>query len=103
MHDYCTDAKLTVTASKTKIIFQRQGPECTDVFFGNVKLEVAYLDITFSYNGLFNRAIANSVEKAMKAKFSLLVKAGTLQLLADVTLDLFEKTIVPVMLYGSEL
>ena len=78
-----------------------------DVFFGNVKLEVVfdytYLGITFSYNGLLNRAIANSVEKAMKAKFSLLVKARSLQLPADVMLDLFEKTIVPVLVYGSEL
>ena len=41
-------------------------------------------------------------EKALKAQFSLLVKARNLHLPADITCELFTKTILPVLKYGCE-
>ena len=41
-------------------------------------------------------------EQAERAMFALLNKCNTLDLPLDVQLDLFDKTILPIMIYGCE-
>ena len=106
--DYCKKWKLTVNLSKTKIIIFSKGkitmhPNFT---FNNKIVEVVddyvYLGTTFNYNGSFTKAIKKQVSQAQKAMFSLLTKARRLLLPIDIQLDLFEKMVVPILLYGCE-
>lgn len=61
-----------------------------------------YLGIKFSYNGKFTTAQKHLYERASKAMFSLLRKTRKLLLPIDLQIDLFDKTVVPILLYGSE-
>ena len=42
------------------------------------------------------------IDQARKAMFSMLTKARRLQLPVDIQIDLFDKTVLPILLYGSE-
>ena len=109
MYDYCKKWKMTVNANKTKVVIFSRGKvrRYPDFMFGSVKLEVTgdyiYLGIVFNYNGHFKKAIAKQTIQARRAMFALLRKALTLQLPLDLTCDLFDKLVLPVLLYGSEI
>ena len=61
-----------------------------------------YLGILFSANGNFHKCKVNLKEQAERATFALLNKCNTLDLPLDVQLDLFDKTILPIMIYDCE-
>ena len=61
-----------------------------------------YLGILFSANGNFHKRKVNLKEQAERAMFALLNKCNTLDSPIDVQLDLFDKTILPIMIYGCE-
>ena len=61
-----------------------------------------YLGILFSANGNFRKRKVNLKEQEERAMFALLNKCDTLDLPIDVQLDLFHKTILPIMIYGCE-
>ena len=108
---YCEQWKLTVNSEKTKImIFQkRKRPRANaDVFkFDSNILEIVesvkYLGVEFSTNGTFTLAKKSAFDKASRAMFSLLQTARRQHLPIDVVMDLFEKMVVPILLYGSEI
>ena len=56
----------------------------------------------FNYNGSFKKAITKQVIQAQKALFSMLVKAKRLQLSIDTQCELFDRMVLPILLYGSE-
>ena len=58
--------------------------------------------ITFDYNGKFKKAINKQVMAARRALFVLQKKARILKLPIDVQIELFDKTVLPILLYGSE-
>ena len=62
-----------------------------------------YLGTTFNYNGNFNKAKSKQVLQARKANFSLSAKTRELNLSVDTFTELFERLIIPVLLYGSEI
>jgi hypothetical protein len=104
LHDYCQYWNLTVNTSKTKIvIFSRGkirkipmlkiGNDVVDVIF-----DYAYLGIVFNYNGKFKKAKSKLVDMANKAMFSLIRKIRSLSLPVDMSLDLFDKLVVPILL-----
>ena len=62
-----------------------------------------YLGLLFCNNGNFYRSKVQLKDQAEKAMFSLLNKSNELGLSVDVQLELFDKTVLPVMLYGSEI
>ena len=74
--------------------------------FGNDQLDVVsdyvYLGTKFNYNGSFNKAIAKQVNQAKRALYSLKTKALKLNLPVDIQCELFDKMIVPILLYGCE-
>ena len=61
-----------------------------------------YLGITFNYNGSFNLNTDNLKAQATRALFSLISKARRLRLPIDIQLELFDSTVLPIMLYGCE-
>ena len=68
-----------------------------------VKNEYKYLGIIFTRGGGFIRAKTHIAEQANKALFALLKKIRHLSLPLDLQLELFDKTIKPILLYGAEI
>ena len=105
---YCAEWKLKVNSTKTKVIvFSKRKPRNIPQFVYNNEIlervdEFKYLAVIFKSNANFNKCKLHMKEQATKAMFSLLSKGRTLQLPVDVMLDLYEKTVLPIMLYGSE-
>ena len=111
MHDldvYCTNWKLEVNVEKTKVmIFRKRITSCNSVFTLNgqsvdVVNEFKYLGVLFSYNGLFKLCKQRVKDQATRGVFALLSRGRQLKLPVDVMVEMFQKTIVPILLYGSE-
>ena len=106
--EYCNKWKLTVNCDKTKIIiFRRKKAKNNPKFIFNGKdIEVVeefqYLGVTFNYKGNFASNHINVKGKATRALFALLSKHRSLNLPIDITIDIFDKTVIPIMLYGIE-
>ena len=108
--EYCKNWQLTVNTIKTKIIiFNSRGPPkpTTKFTMRGAEIEIIkeykYLGIYFSQSGAFASAKKHIAEQANKAVFSLLKNIKHLSLPFDLQIDLFEKTIKPILLYGCEI
>ena len=111
--EYCRIWKLQVNVSKTKIIkFKKKKSkkfpnDHYDFQLNNEKVEVVdnyvYLGTTISYNGKYKEAIRKQVLQAQRALFAIKRKKEMYDLPFDITLDLFDKMIVPILLYGCEI
>ena len=107
--DYCLKWDLKINLSKTKVVIFSRGKVTTDYHFkfGELDIETVYsyeyLGIVFNFNGKLNHAISQRIAPARKAMFGLNSKAVRLQLPPDIQIDLFEKMVVPICLYGSEI
>ena len=108
-YSYCKKWKLTVNVDKTKIVIFSRGrvTKHFDFTFNGERVDVVdeyiYLGVLFNYNGLYAKAISKQISQARKAMFSLLTKARRLLLPIDVVIDLFDKCVVPILLYGCEI
>jgi len=90
------------------MIFQkRKSKNNVHYIYNDEEIEVVdtykYLGIIFSHTGSFYKTRKNLCEQGRKAMFSLLKNSRRLQLPIDVQFDLFDKTVVPVLLYGCEI
>ena len=76
-------------------------------YISNNELEIAesykYLGIYLSRTGTFAKAKKHIAEQANKALFSLLKKIRSLSLPYDIQIDLFDKLVKPILLYGCEI
>ncbi|XP_043227986.1 uncharacterized protein LOC122384520 [Amphibalanus amphitrite] len=108
VHSYCQDWQLTVNTAKTKVvIFSRGRVKKAHTFcFGNEPLEVVreytYLGTVFSSNGSMKAAVLKQVAQANRALFKLCSIISSLNLRIDTCWELFDKMVVPVLLYGCE-
>ena len=107
-HSYCKTWKLTVNVEKTNIVVFSSGRQKDYRFKLNgldieVKNEYKYLGIIFTRGGGFIRAKTHIAEQANKALFALHKKIRHLSLPLDLQLELFDKTIKPILLYGAEI
>ena len=108
VHDYCNDWSLHVNTTKTKIVVFSSGKvrNLPTFWFGNNTIDVVddyvYLGTMFNYNGSHVKAISKQVAQARRAMFSLLTKARRLSIPIDLQCDLFEKLVLPILLYGCE-
>ena len=108
LYTYCNTWNLSVNTSKTKVmIFSRGKLRSKPSFsFGNDNIEICdeytYLGVVFNFNGNFKKAIGKQVSQAKHAMFALLTKAAKLHLPFDVTCELFDKLVLPILLYGCE-
>ena len=61
-----------------------------------------YLGVVFKYTGSFAECKVQVKEKATRAMFALLSKGRRLQIPVDIMMEMFDRTIVPILLYGCE-
>ena len=112
LHNYCIKNKLTVNASKTKIMIFSRGKcknKSLNFQYGEETLtivdEYLYLGVKISFNGRFVKYVANTYtnEIGNNALFSMLRKARNLNIPVDLISELFDSLVTPVLLYGSEI
>ena len=109
LSDYCNRWKLKINIEKTKIIrfSKRKSHNIPEFWLNNEKVKVVddyvYLGTTFSYNGKFQKAIKKQILQAQRALFSIKAKKEMYNLPVDIMLDLFDKMILPILLYGCEI
>ena len=106
---YCSNWKLNINTSKTKIlVFSKGRPRYRRIFkIGSHELEhvseYKYLGLLFAQSGSFYKAKKHIADQARKAMISLIRKIKLLALPYDLQIDMFEKNIKPILLYGSEI
>ena len=106
---YCLVWKLTVNTNKTKILIFSSGKIAKSekfYLFGEtleIVREFKYLGILFARSGKFARNKKYLSEQANKAMFSLLEKNRLLNLPITMQIELFNKTVKPILLYGCEI
>ena len=107
--DYCKDWCLNVNTSKTKVlIFNKSGKFLNQKFeFDQVTIdcvqEFKYLGIKLSASGSLSAAQDELYQKAMKAYFKLGKDFLSLYPGIKNCLHVFDHTIKPILLYGSEI
>ena len=107
--NYCRKWNLTVNASKTKVMLFNRGKRKYDKLcfkYGNETISVVevyvYLGVKFSYNGKFIKSYNYINQKGNKTLFAMLRKARQLNLPLDLTSQLFDSVVLPVLMYGGE-
>jgi len=109
MSNYCKKNSLKINSAKTKVLIFSKGKvrRVPDFYYNGSKIEVVYnylyLGLNFQYNNKFNIAQKHLYDKASKAMFSLIRKSRKLLLPIDLQIDLFDKIVAPIVLYGSEI
>jgi hypothetical protein len=105
---YCNNWKLMLNVTKTKIlIFSRGRQQRYQFTYNNEQIEIVneynYLGILFSRSGSFYNAKKEIAKQATKTMYSLLKQSKHLCLPIDTQIDLFMRTVKPVLLYGCEI
>ena len=107
-HSYCVEWKLNVNINKTKVVvFGANNLNNFNFTIGQHSIDIVksyhYLGLTFSSNGSFKKARQRIAEQGSKAMYLLLSKAYNADLPIDLILKLFDHTVQPILLYGSEI
>jgi hypothetical protein len=108
VYEYCNLWHLTVNTDKTRVVIFAKGKvrRYPDFMFGVDVLKVVddyvYLGAMFNYNGKLDKAMNKQISQARRAMFALLTKARRLSLPIDIQCELFDKMILPILLYGCE-
>ena len=108
MQEYCDKFNLKLNASKCKVMIFSRGKvrRFPDFYLYGEKLEVVpsftYLGLLLNYNNDMKNAKTDLSIRGSRAMFSLLKKSNSLNIPIDVAIDLFDKTVNPVLLYGCE-
>ena len=106
---YCGDNCLTVNLKKTKIVvFCNSGKVSTDKFyFNDVQIEnsnsYTYLGIVFSSSGTYKYCQEDLYKRALRTQFKLTKCFSSMTPRLNTLLHLFEHTVEPIVLYGSEI
>ena len=107
--EYSKRWKLKVNVSKTKVMTFCNGRlrQNQKLLFNDEELEFVtefnYLGLLHSRTGSFNKAKKKLAEKATKAMYSVLKKGRSLNLSIKCQIELFDKIVKPVLLYGCEI
>lgn len=106
---YCEKWGLQINSSKTKVtVFSnRKVPTSRYSFtYKGEPLEIVedfkYLGLKINYNGNFKKALIELKNQASRAMYSLISKCRRLKLPIDIQLELFDRTVLPIMLYACE-
>ena len=108
LKNYCDMWGLKVNRDKTQIVIFSKGriTKRPDFYLGEEIIEVVddytYLGVILNYNGNYLKAISNQKKTANKAMNALLAKTRLLELDIDTTLELFQRCVVPILIYGCE-
>ena len=108
--EYCNIWKLEVNTSKTKVIIFSKDNNSNNEFKFKYKDEILeivsefkYLGVLFSKNNSFFKTKKHIANQGKKAVYSLLKKAQNMQLPVDLQVELFNKLVKPILLYGCEI
>ena len=106
-NDYCKEWKLTVNIKKSKVVIFAKGRQARYSFVLDdqtldIENEYKYLGVLFSRSGSFFAAKKLLAGQAEKAMYGLIRKSRSLMLPIDLQIELFEKMVQPILLYGSE-
>ena len=105
---YCKIWRLTVNVEKTKVMIfenRKSNKHYEFKYDGNTVKVVdsfKYLGVYFNTKGTFSETKVHLSEQATKAMFSLLKKWRQFDIPVDLMLELFDKSVVPILLYGCE-
>jgi hypothetical protein len=108
LYEYCNLWKLKVNADKTKEMVFGNGrlPQNLSFSYDNLNLEIVknfnYLGIIFTRTGNFSLTKKHLADKALKAMYEVLKMGRRYKLSIKCLLDLFDKMIKPILLYGCE-
>ena len=108
-HDYCLAWKLKVNIDKTKIVCFTNGrlPQNLQFTYSNSEIEIVkefnYVGLLLTKTGNFKRAIKTLADKGTKAMYEILKRGKFHNLSISCQLDLFDKMVKPILLYGCEL
>ena len=103
---YCNEWKLCINTEKTKVVIF--GKNCRRPIFliNGSEIDIVnnftYLGVSFTKSGRFRNTINKNISKARRAAFSLLRNCRQNCLPIDCQLELFQKCIEPILLYGCE-
>ena len=106
MKQYCEKWNLKLNVNKCKIVIFSRGKvrKFPDFNIGGEIIEVVsnfhYLGLKLDYNNRMNVAHKDLFDRANRTMFALLKKCKTLNLPIDIILDMFDKTIEPILTYG---
>ena len=106
---YCEKWKLKVNVNKTNVMLFSNGriPKNLRFSFDGKLLEIVdrfnYLGIVFSKSCSFLNAKKDRVQKGTQAMYAVLKKGRLHNLSIECQLDLFDKIVKPVLLYGCEI
>ena len=108
LFEYCKKWKLVVNEGKTKVLcITGQRLQNLTFYYNDKELEVVnefvYLGITFSQKGIGMPAIKARELSGKKSMFSVLTKCKVNNLPVDLSIDLFEKMVIPTLIYGAEI
>ena len=62
-----------------------------------------HLGVSFNYNTTLIKAIELHISRAKRAMFAIVTKSRRLSLPLDILFELFDRVILPVVLYASEI
>jgi hypothetical protein len=108
LKSYCNIWGLNINVKKTKVLVFSRGKirNIPQFSFGEEKVDVVfdykYLGVVFNYNNSFSKAIKERCILANRAMFLLLKRCRQACLPLDIQIDLFQKCIHPILLYGCE-
>ena len=105
--EYSRQWKLNVNLNKTKIlIFGIQNTDNLEFKLGDNKIDICdefkYLGTVFTKRRSFYKAIKHNVDHAKKALHLLYKRIRNLQIPIDLQIQLFDSTVLPILLYGCE-
>ena len=109
LSSYCENNGLIVNIKKTNIVtFCKNGKLSNEkYYFNGVEIEHAtkykYLGIIFSASGTFSYCQEDLYKRALKAYFKVSKVFGQLHQNVNSILHLFDHTVKPILLYGSEI
>ncbi len=109
LEDYCSRWKPEVNVQKTKVtIFGNRKCNVQNIVFlyDGKQLEIVdefkYLGIVLNFNGRFKNAINSISKQASRVMYAVLAKCRKHNLPIDFQVDYFNKTVMPIITYSSE-
>jgi hypothetical protein len=106
---FCDKYCLTVNLKKTKVVIFYKNARLTNLHFiykGHeieCTLSYKYLGVLFNASGSFSQCQYDLYKRGLKAFFKLVKCFGNTKPNANILLHLFDHTVKPVVLYGSEI
>ena len=106
-YEYSQQWQLNVNFNKTKVmVFGLRNTDNLEFKIGNNTLEICdefkYLGTVFTKQRSFFKAIRHNVDHAKKALHLLYKRINNLNIPIDLQIQLFDHTVLPILLYGSE-